>query len=368
MKKLFLLFLIPCCLFLIIGCGSDDSDKLYRIEPVHMIDTFPAPSAYVEEPTYLGMKPEAFVKAYNDKVGSSAVKIVDTEYGDGVCIFKTEHPNYTIGGQTSQLGYLGTINLLGPAGRDVLGVIYIVAQVVEKATGVTPDTVIANIQNGIFEQNGFIFALQQQGSDLMFVITDRRLSNDAENTRRIKEEQKRVDEAHRRNEEQHSANLRTNYIAHYNLGGLGIGSSLDQMHQKLGKEKNIRPSEKIEGVTYYEYEDIVVGIKDDRVVRVATYTDKPQTEKGIRQGDSLEKVLSTYGRTCSVTKHIDSHASLPVYEYPSEFQSAGSREGLGEYEVLRFAVNKDNVVEYISLRHARSDEEIKSIFNLMKTL
>lgn len=128
------------------------------------------------------------------------------------------------------------------------------------------------------------------------------------------------------------------------VGGINTGASVNQMHKVLGKEKEIRKSQNTPGNSYYEYNDVVVCVNRDKVISVATYTNVPQTEKGIRQGDSLKKVLSTYGRVCSV-EHFD---DLTLYEYPFELER-------GNYSIMRFAI-KNDTVEYVSLRIVDSNE------------
>ncbi len=128
------------------------------------------------------------------------------------------------------------------------------------------------------------------------------------------------------------------------VGGINTGASVNQMHKVLGKEKEIRKSQNTPGNSYYEYNDVVVCVNGDKVISVATYTNIPQTEKGIRQGDSLNKVFSTYGRVCSV-EHFD---DLTLYEYPFELER-------GNYSIMRFAI-KNDTIEYVSLRIVDSNE------------
>ena len=129
------------------------------------------------------------------------------------------------------------------------------------------------------------------------------------------------------------------------LGGLKLGDSVEQMHKVLGVE-NRTSSSKTPGHKHYEYKDIVVTIKDDTFIDgLVSYTDKVQTEKEIRQGSTLEEVLSNYGRKCVLSEHD----GATLYEYISETNN-------GKGTVLRFAI-KNNIVDYISLRFVDSEEK-----------
>lgn len=122
------------------------------------------------------------------------------------------------------------------------------------------------------------------------------------------------------------------------IGGLKFGDSIDTMRKIFGMSNEIRISEDLPDTFYYEYKDVVVTVKNNFVIGIATYTDVFADSKGIRQGDSLDKVIAAYG--ADVWK-VESEDGEVFYEYPFE-----SERGLF---VMRFAI-KDNVVEYISLR------------------
>ena len=123
----------------------------------------------------------------------------------------------------------------------------------------------------------------------------------------------------------------------------------------MGIEKEIRASQDTPGNSYYEYNDIVATVRDGKIIGIATYTNALPTEVGIRQGDTLNKVFSTYGNVWYVKKFDD----LTLYEYPLEFRQA-------DFGILRFAV-KNNAVEYVSLRRVKS-EEYYEIYNRKKTI
>lgn len=133
-------------------------------------------------------------------------------------------------------------------------------------------------------------------------------------------------------------------LSSYAVGGINLRMHVDEIRQVLGNEKEIRESQNTPGNSYYEYDDVVICMNNGEVISVATYTNAPQTEKGLRQGDSLSRVLSTYGRVCSTTDFEDTI----LYEYPFEFKQ-------GKFAIMRFAV-KNNAVEYISLRQVSGEE------------
>ena len=122
------------------------------------------------------------------------------------------------------------------------------------------------------------------------------------------------------------------------LGRLKLGDTVETVHAILGTENKIRASKTLTGSDFYEYADCVVTVKNDLVTCIASYTAAIKTERGIRQGDALEKVITAYGAAPWTNSDSD---GTTFYEYP--FESAG---GLA---VMRFAV-KDDSVEYISLR------------------
>lgn len=123
----------------------------------------------------------------------------------------------------------------------------------------------------------------------------------------------------------------------------------------MGTEKEIRASQDTPGNSFYEYNDVVLTVNGGKVIGIATYTNALPTEMGIRQGDTLDKVFSTYGKVWYVKNFND----LTLYEYPLEFRQAG-------FGILRFAV-KNDALEYISLQRVRS-EEYYEIYNRKKTI
>ena len=131
--------------------------------------------------------------------------------------------------------------------------------------------------------------------------------------------------------------------------------SWKQSSRETPAEQQTQPAQTTPGNFYYEYADAVVCVNNGAIISVATYTDKFQTERGIRQGDSLSAVLDAYDRVCSVTSFDD----LTLYEYPFEM-------GHGDYAVVRFAVKNDSI-KYISLRRV-SGNEINEILSAKRSL
>ena len=110
------------------------------------------------------------------------------------------------------------------------------------------------------------------------------------------------------------------------------------MKEILGTSNEIRVSEDLPDTFFYEYDDVVVTVKNNLVMGIATYTAAVADSKGIRQGDSLDKVIAAYG---AGGWEVESEDGAIFYEYPFESER-------GTF-VMRFAI-KNDVVEYISLR------------------
>lgn len=121
------------------------------------------------------------------------------------------------------------------------------------------------------------------------------------------------------------------------LGGLALGYSIDQMHDILGKETSI--DEK--GIyKFYNYSDIQVGIKNEKVDALVSNSSAVATKRGIHQGSTLQEVFDKYGDNYNKMDYDD----LTLYEYT--FAADNGKNG-----ILRFAINKSNSqVNYISVR------------------
>ena len=121
------------------------------------------------------------------------------------------------------------------------------------------------------------------------------------------------------------------------LGGVALGYSINQMHDILGRETSIDDKGTYK---FYNYSDIQVGIKNDKVDALVSNSSDVETKRGIRQSSTLQDVLNKYGDNYSKTDYND----LILYEYT--FASNNGKNG-----ILRFAINKsNNQVNYISVR------------------
>ncbi len=139
------------------------------------------------------------------------------------------------------------------------------------------------------------------------------------------------------------------------LGGLSLGDSVEKMHAIFGREERITPSE-IPNINRYEYKSVVITCNENKICGLVSYTDEIATESGVRQGDSIEKVIEIYGRRCSVIKDGENI----FYEYPYEFDDKN-------FEVIRFAI-KSGCVEYISLRTVEEFQERNWILANVRTI
>lgn len=142
-----------------------------------------------------------------------------------------------------------------------------------------------------------------------------------------------------------SSTSKSNSSGDLSLGGLTLGSSIDNMHSVLGQENSSTVDS--ENYTRYKYDDIEVVTNNGVVNGLVSYSDKVKTEKGLHQGSSLQDVLKEYGKDYVITEL----EGMALYEYPYE---PNKDNGV----VMRFAVI-NNVVDYISLRTV--DNEEKSI-------
>ena len=102
--------------------------------------------------------------------------------------------------------------------------------------------------------------------------------------------------------------------------------------------------------------NVVITCDENKICGLVTYTDEIETESGVRQGDSIEKVIEIYGRRCSVIQNGENI----FYEYPYEFDDKN-------FEVIRFAI-KFGRVEYISLRTVKDTQEKNWILANVRTI
>lgn len=121
------------------------------------------------------------------------------------------------------------------------------------------------------------------------------------------------------------------------LGGMELDETMQDMYDKLGKESYTKSDD---GRTYYYYKDSVrVGFTDGKVTSLVSDGTKASTKRGIHEGSTLGEVIDAYGDNASKFKYDN----LDLYEYSAK--SLAGREG-----ILRFAINAQGKVEYISVR------------------
>ena len=133
------------------------------------------------------------------------------------------------------------------------------------------------------------------------------------------------------------------------LGELKLGNTPEEVKIILGT--NFKEATGYKRITY-KYNDIDVIFRNNVVQELSSHTNNIQTEKGIKQGTSLQQVISTYGKECSV--NIDDE--LTLYEYL--FQSQEGRNA-----VIRFAT-RNNFVDYINLKIIDDSEKDKILSNV----
>lgn len=120
------------------------------------------------------------------------------------------------------------------------------------------------------------------------------------------------------------------------LGGVDLGDSIDDFHNILGLEDITKQKG---NYMFYYYANIQVGVKDGVVDALVSKGSDVETKRGIHQGSSAQDVFDKYGKDYMKF----TYDGLTMYEYT--FQSIDGRSGL-----LRFAINGNNQVQYISVR------------------
>ena len=121
------------------------------------------------------------------------------------------------------------------------------------------------------------------------------------------------------------------------LGKVSIGYSRDDVYSLMGKERKITDPGNT-GNLRYQYPEMEVVITRGKVTGFVSNTAEVTTPRGIRQGDSLQKVLNAYGEPYAKSDF----EGLTLYEY--KMRSLDYNECL-----MRFAV-KNGRVDYISAR------------------
>ena len=121
------------------------------------------------------------------------------------------------------------------------------------------------------------------------------------------------------------------------LGGICVGYRTNKVYEILGKESKITDPNN-SGHKRYQYNDMEVVITNGVVTGFVSKNEAVATKRGIRQGSSLQEVLSAYGSDYSSF----SYDGMMLYEYA--LTSMNNKPCL-----LRFAI-KNGYVDYISAR------------------
>ena len=140
------------------------------------------------------------------------------------------------------------------------------------------------------------------------------------------------------------------------LGGVHLGDTIDQMRTVLGQNYTLKTAS-VSSNGEYKYSDISVTFNNNSAVGVVSYSNRVKTDKGIAEGATLNSVMNAYGRRCSVSNF----EGLTLYEYPYDMPDRG-------LAVMRFAVNRNGIVEYISLRAVTAENDKHEILAAIKTL
>lgn len=124
------------------------------------------------------------------------------------------------------------------------------------------------------------------------------------------------------------------------LSGLTLGSTVENMHAVLGKEKSLKQSSKHDGMMMYSYDMITVGVENGIVTSIVSESNAANTPRNIHPGSDFKTVITTYGDDYKNT----TYDGKDLYEYTILADN-------GKKAILRFAI-KNHKVDYISIRYA----------------
>ena len=130
------------------------------------------------------------------------------------------------------------------------------------------------------------------------------------------------------------------------LNGIDLGLDVQQMVKFWGEPMEKERRE--DGFITYHYGSIDVGIVAGKVHSFVTNDPKYKTSRGLHVGSNYGEVEEQYGTN---SKNMDLE-DLTLHEYP--FTSLD-----GQYGLLRFAIDKSNRVNYISIRIVEEEPEPK---------
>lgn len=134
-----------------------------------------------------------------------------------------------------------------------------------------------------------------------------------------------------------SQSPRPNTTSDLTLANVSIGDSFSTVQQVLGTP--YKEETKSDGKKYYFYPSVEVHCQNGSVITLISNSQVAATSRGVHEGSSLQEVLSAYGNDYMKSRY----ENLDLYEY-----NFMSKNGLSK--VLRFAINPNGRVDYISIR------------------
>lgn len=126
------------------------------------------------------------------------------------------------------------------------------------------------------------------------------------------------------------------------LGPVFVGESWSDAKLDLGSE--ISSSTESKNQVHYKFNNLEVVVKDGVVDALISRDSSVSTKKGIHQGDSLQDVLKAYGKNYKKSDYDQG----TCYEY--EYKTKN-----GSPALLRFAIDSNDKVDYISIRTITND-------------
>ena len=121
------------------------------------------------------------------------------------------------------------------------------------------------------------------------------------------------------------------------LVGVALDDAYDSLAASLGKGDRKR---KRHGISYYEYDDqLLVGVKDDRVCSLETEKQDYFLARGVGVGDTSARLVGQYGKPAAVIYDDDE----VIYEYLLK----RSRK---EQYALSVTVDEDGIIQALNLK------------------
>ena len=121
------------------------------------------------------------------------------------------------------------------------------------------------------------------------------------------------------------------------LNGMDVGISTAELVRNLGQPDRIENADN--GYVRYYYGDFYAAVINDIADAFVSREPKYKTLRGISVGSSYDEVVHKYGSDASK----GTFEGLTLYEYP--FRALDDKRG-----ILRFAFDRNNRVDYISMR------------------